>query len=205
MKKTILALLACLTVSASATTVSLSNTIGGPAVFNSTNTAKVVNGSLVRIGSISNLADAAASFVEFGTNTIKSIGIGANARPGKLVGSVTSTAPESGNAHTAFNGQTVYVWIYNAAAAAGSTEQGIFATTRVFPNHDPAGVGDDLTIDVANEILTTVPLAGFTPALIVPGDATDSKHFVLGAVPEPATTSILGLSMIGLLLRRRRK
>jgi hypothetical protein len=205
MKKTILALLASLTVAANASTVSLSNSPSGPAAFLPGNTTKVTNGSLVRVGMIGNLADPMGTFVEFGTSVIRNAGVGGSAVPGKVVGSVTATGAES--THDQFNNQTVYLWIYSTATASSTADQGIFATTRTFPANDVAGVGDDTTVLVGTEVLSVVnlPAEMYTAAQILPGDAVDSKHFVLGAfIPEPTTSSIFVLGALGLLLRRRR-
>src|SRR6186997_101869 len=135
----ILPLVICLAAAAriQASSVTLSSNPTGPAVFDSTNTFKVPNGSLVRVGMILNTTDPAGSFVEFGTGVVRSAGIGATAMPGKITGSVTPSGAES--THGVFNNRTIYLWVYNTPAQAGATEQGIFGTSRVFPVSDMAG------------------------------------------------------------------
>ena len=185
----ILPLVICLAaaVRVQASSVTLSSSPTGPAVFDSTNTFKVANGSLVRVGMILNTADPAGSFVEFGTGMVRTAGIGSGARPGKITGSVIPSGAES--THGAFNNRPVYLWIYNSPGEAGATEQGIFGTSRVFPANDLVGFEDSLTITSNTEILTTHPISGFVTAQILPGDAEDSKHFVLGGSIAPPADS----------------
>gem|GEM_PF-2517846 len=181
----ILPLVICLAAVAEArgSLVTLSSNSNGPAVFDSTNTLKVPNGSLVRVGTILNPADPAGSFVEFGTAAVRNAGFGTSARPGKITGSVTASGPES--THDAFNNRTIYLWVYNTPSQADATEQGIFGTSVVFPANDIAGAGDSIVVLSGTEIVTTLRLPGFTTAQILAGDENDSMHFVLGVLIPP--------------------
>jgi hypothetical protein len=94
---------------------------------------------LIRIGYLATPGDV-NSFVEFGTSTIKSAGVGISAQPSKIVGSVINNNGEGDDA--SFNGRDVYVWIYNASTAAASNMWGLFRAVGVgltFPNDDPGG------------------------------------------------------------------
>ena len=208
--KTIL-LIACLglPVSLRATTVSLSNTIWGPAVFQPGGTTLVSNGSLIRVGTITNLADPVGSFVEMGVGQVRSVGGGLTARPGKVVGSVVLTQPET--EHDRFNNARVYLWVYNSVGSATATAQGIFSTEARFPVNDgPNGFGDYLFVSVTTEITGTVAMAGWDEAQILPGDAVNSLRLVLGAadmggtVPEVGVSGLVVLGGMGMGWRRRR-
>jgi len=203
MKKAITALLLGTALVAKATTLSFSTTRTGPAVFDSTNTLVVPNGSLVRVGTISNESDPNATFVEFGTSALASAGANpATARPGKLVGDATPSLAEAN--HTQFNGQTIYLWIYNAPTAGAATQQGIFKTNLVFPNNDTGGFGDSIIVTSATDITSVVAAPGYSAPQILAGDANDSKHFVLGAVPEPTASLLALLGVVAIGVRRRR-
>jgi hypothetical protein len=182
MKYPVLTLLAGLFFAGScqATDVTLSSNASGPAVFNATNTAKVANGSLVRIGMVSNTSNPAASFTEFGRATIRSAGLAPNEVPGKITGNVTAAGPDT--THDVFNGKTIYIWVYNAATAAAATEQGIFRTSLAFPVNDTSGIGDYITVFSAVDITGILEVPGSSPPAILTGNSTDSKHFVLGTI-----------------------
>jgi len=191
-KSAFLALCLATAACSQASTVTLSSTYYGPAAFNATNTAKVANGSLIRVGMVTDLANPAASFVEFGTSTVKNAGAGSNLVPGKIAGTVTQSQPETG--HDVINQQTVYLWVYNAATAGAATQQGLFKTTQSFPVNQPTWIDDYVTIQSAVDITGVVSIPGFAPARILPGDATDSLHFVLGAsIPVPPDSDADGL------------
>jgi hypothetical protein len=141
---------------------------------------------------ITDLANPAASFVEFGTSTVKDGGFGANTVPGKIIGSVTESRPESGQ--DIFNSKTIYIWIYNAQTAGAATQQGLFKTSKSFPVNQPTGFDDYVTVQSAIDITGVVPLPGFTTAQILTGDATDSLHLVLGStIPVPPDSDGDGL------------
>jgi hypothetical protein len=166
-----------------ATSVAFSSSRSGPGVFNNTNTAKVANGSLIRVGMINNSADPAGSFVEFGTLAVNNGGGGPNIVPGKVNGSVTQSGDDS--THNLFNNKTVCLWIYNTPTPGTAAQYGIFRTSRVFPVNNPDNVDDFITVESATEIVEAVAIPGQGAAQILPGDAVDSKHFVLGSPSTP--------------------
>jgi hypothetical protein len=208
----LLLLPACLVlpISAVATTVSLSNTIWGPAVFQPGGTTLVANGSKIRVGMITDLTDPVGSFVEMGVGQVRSVGLGVTARPGKVVGSVVLT--ESEVEHDKFNNARVYLWVYNSVGSATATAQGIFATGARFPVNDGlTGFGDYLIVSATTEITGTVAVAEWEEAQILPGDAVNSLRLVLGAadvggaVPEVGVSGLVVLGGMGMGLRRRRR
>jgi hypothetical protein len=185
-KLLLFALCAAFSVSVRASNVTLSSSHNGPAVFNSTNAVKVSNGSLIRVGTLLTPGDP-NSFMEFGTSTVKNAGFGSNMTPGKVVGNVIPANDES--THGAFNGRAIYLWIYNAPTVATSIESGIFRTSSVFPSNDLTGIDDSVTVQSAVNVVDVISFSSATmPPRILPGDAIDSKHFILTGitVPPPA-------------------
>ena len=206
-----LLLTACLAMpfSLKATTLSLSSTKWGPGVFQPGGTTLVANGSLIRVGTVTDLSDPAGSFVEFGTGMVRSAGVGASANPGKVVGSVAHT--ESETEHDKFNNARVYLWVYNSVGSATATAQGIFSTEARFPVNDgPFGLSDYFWVYSGDEITGTVAMAGWDQAQILPGDAVNSLRLVLGsadmggAVPEVGVSGLVVLGGMGMGWRRRR-
>lgn len=220
MKKTILALVLLASVPAlQATTVTISTAASGPSVFLPGGTTLVANGNLIRIGTLE-IPNVVTSFVEFGTSTVKSFGPGIAARPSKIGGAVTNNggeadpaAPTDANHDTQFNGDQVYIWIYNATTADPLAASGLFradVAPNLFPNNDgPAGLNDALTV-LATSFLTAIPIPGHLQQASVDmtgdngtGNATGGR-FVLGAVPEPSI-SMLAMGAVMVLGFRRRK
>jgi hypothetical protein len=199
MKKLILLAAALLPIAAQASTVSLSTTRNGAGLFLADGVTVAGTGNLIRVGSISNLADPIGTFVEFGAGSTRTI----VSTTSKITGSVTTSLPEAN--HTQFNGRTIYIWAYNSGAALTASQQAIFASTKVFPNNDVSGVGDDVPVVSATDFTSVVEIPGFIPGRIIAGDATHTPKFVLGAVvPEPTTTTFSGLVALAFMARRKR-
>lgn len=219
MKKVFIALAAIGLISqAQATTVTLSSTAAGPSVFLPlvSGGGLLPNGNLIRVGTLTTPGDA-STFVEFGTTTVKSAGVGVGARASKVTGSVTNSGGEADDGQ--FNNLPVYVWIYNSTtlpateAAARLIDQGLFRSeTFVFPANDPAGVGDAVT-PTATSFLTlspvNLPWQSIQATVSTNGDngtgnATGGQ-FVLGSsIPEPTSAAMVALLGLGLVARRRR-
>jgi hypothetical protein len=215
MKKPILALaFLALVPAVHATTVTLSSAASGPSVFLPGGTGLVPNGSVIRVGTLTNPNDF-STFIEFGTSTVKNAGIGASAQPGKVTGSVTNANGETDD--NQFNNLPVYVWVYNAAtlppdsASRELIAQGLFRSSDTnFPANDPAGVGDAATATAVSFTATVnLPFLASQASVNMTGDNGTGNptggRFVLGApVPEPSV-SLLGLGAAMLVgLRRRR-
>lgn len=204
MKKLILSILATFTTWAGASTVSLSSSATGPTAYNNANTSIIANGSLIRIGRLSEPGNP-NSFVEFGTSTIKNGGIGPSARPGKVNGSIVNTGGETDDAP--FNNANVFVWIYNNTTAALSSESGLFQAVGLqFPVDDPAGVGDALTI-TATSLTVYVPNSAFpSQGRVDPtNDTNGNTRLVLAGVGIPEPSSVGLLALLGLVSLRRRR
>jgi len=224
MKKTILALaLLALVPALQATTVTISGAASGPSVFLPDGVTLALNGSLIRVGTL-DIPGVASSFVEFGTSTVKRFGPGLAARDGKIAGAVTNNggeaepgAPIDPNHDSQFNGDLVYIWIYNATTADPLAPQGLFRAevvaggSNTFPNNDgPTGLNDGLTNLLATSFLTAIPIPGHLVQASVnmtgdngTGNATGGR-FVLGAVPEPSISMLAMGAVMALGFRRRR-
>ncbi|RFC52834.1 MAG: hypothetical protein DVB22_000191 [Verrucomicrobia bacterium] len=199
MKKLILLAAALLPLAAQASTVSLSTSRTGAGLFLSGGTTLAGTGSLIRVGSISNLADPIGTFVEFGAGSTRTI----ISTTSKITGSVSSALPEAN--HTQFNGRTIYIWAYNAPTAGAATQQAIFTSTKAFPVNDVSGVGDDVTVFSATELTGVVTIPGWNPGQILAGSGDHTPRFVLGTVvPEPTTTTFSGLAALAFIARRKR-
>jgi hypothetical protein len=172
--------------------------------------ALVGNGMLVRVGYFTNIADL-STFVEFGTTATATA---ATLTSRIAANPVTNTNGEGDDAQ--FNGQDVYLWVYNSAVINPAAEQGIFrasdaaAAALVSPNWDfptDGGALDSVTLLVdAVDIAISAP--GQTGAAVIPGGAPGiaggtTKGLRLGAIPEPST-GLLCL-VTGLFLFRRRR
>jgi len=205
MKKGIVSLVALLLPLslANATTVTLSSSPFGPLV-NDSDGNNVGSGNVILVGTFSDptnadLDTALASFMEFGTAT--TVAIGPN--DGRIAGVITDTTA----AADAFNGQDIYLWVYNSATVAASTEYGVFRAETpagaewTFPTN-AGGVGDSVTISIAD--INTNPIIPGTS--ITPGanDPTGSTILTLVPIPEPSAALLFSIATIGFLFRRKK-
>jgi hypothetical protein len=192
------------TTSLHATSVSLSNAPLGRSATDAEGTA-LANGSLVLIGTFSNISAlaalppvdlaSAAGWTPFGN----ALGVGTVfGNPGKLVGTSTDTTIGA----DVFDGLAIYLWVFNGASVETSTQYGIYAATAgappwIFPANNN-GIGDLITVSVDDLSLTAV--AGF--------GSVDGSHLQLTpftAVPEPAAYGVAVVGMLGLAAALRRR
>jgi len=101
-----------------------------------------------------------------------------------------------------FNAKTLYVWIFDAATPAASTQMGIFKATTAspawnFPTNQN-GVGDVLTLG------TTTTTAATTAAVSNVGTTTTSV-LRLTSIPEPSSLMLCGVAGLGMLSARHRR
>lgn len=189
-----------------ATSVSLSNAPLGRSVTDTEGLA-LTNGSLVLIGTFSNLSAlaalppvdlaSAAGWTPFGN----ALGVGTVfGNSGKLIGTSTDT---TATAH-AFDDLTIYLWVFNGASIETSTQYGIFTAIAgtpswTFPTNN-GGIGDLITLSVEDPSLTAVAGLGN-----VSGSHLQLAQFT--AVPEPAAYGVVGLGALILcavrIVRRR--
>jgi hypothetical protein len=218
MKKTLLALALLGAVPMThATTVTLSGGPTGPSVFQPGGTSLVPNGSVIRVGTLQTPGDV-NSFIEFGTSTVKAAGPPGAQQPSKVVGSVANTEENPGvtPGDSDFDGDQIYIWIYNATTvptdptARQAIEQGLFRSDTLFPTNDGSVGLNDSVSPQATSFLTAINLPFQLVQATVnmtgdngTGNATGGR-FVLGAIPEP-TTGMLALGAAMALGFRRRK
>ena len=205
---TLLALLSLLPTVSRASAVTLSSTSAGPSVFASNAVNLVPNGSMIKVGTFLGGVETLANWREFGGSTVKAVGIGVNAKNSKVSGSVTNNNAEADD--TQFNGLAVYIWIYNSATVSATADQAIFKSSFVFPTNDLGGTGDAVTPTATSFTGGILAIEGFTTGLYVAnvdngtGNLTGGK-FILGAAIPEISTSMMLVSLLGLVAVRRRR
>ena len=169
--------------------------------------SRVAAGGLVRLGYLTEGTNL-SSFVEFGRTTIsnpsQTLTIG-----GFLNGQVDNNDPA---ANTAAQGKQVVLWIYNAATIEGSSADGVFTSTDAswkIPTTFDGGATQSSNIITG---LGTPP--GFTNVTalkgsysngpITVGTGTNENGSIYTLVPEVSSSLLVGLSALGLMVRRRR-
>lgn len=226
---TILAAVLCLgSASAFATTVGFT-TLGSQRTGQDSTGATLSTSSLVWVGTFSSESfsyaalssqsvtaavaaiKAAGGWEQFGVDTTSDVAnpgvtntIAINGA-GRLSGSETDNSI-GGTKADYFNGDNLYVWVFNASTTGAATEMGIFratdATTAWNFATNAGGVGDITTYSTNPSVAPTFAAIGNvgTTSSTVFKTAT----FGSGPVPEPSRLMLLGLSAVGLAFRRRR-
>ena len=181
---------------ASATSITLA---GGPAPANVPGffglDGTPLDGSMISVGTFDVGTSVFTQFV--GTNdtlAIQTLFAGNAALEAE--GQGTGTVTQNGDAAVAFNGQQIFIQVdtgasigvFSSDVAAPPTGQG---DPFVFPAN-AGGVGDAATISV-----TQVNQAFL-------GGTIGADGSLIVAVPEPSTSLLLGLSALGLIVRRKR-
>lgn len=233
MRKCYLPHLACwFLLSALTTTTGTSATVGWAAAqdngFGLADGTDLAAGSLLRLGTFTNLSDAQivankadlnfldSYFVEFASSAI---GVGVGGLDAHFAQSDTVNAGSLG-----LIGDQIFFWAFDAATLGGASQHGIFylnsATNSAwaFPTDTPGS--DDTTIDISQltsvDALSliggaTILAGGFgvgtsdffeSPA----GGSVSYPLFNLEVIPEPSTYALIamGLGLIGLRFRRRK-
>lgn len=210
--------LAASVTSTHATTVGFGADPGSRGVFLQDLTTLVPNGSLVWEGTFANESfsmgtgtiatnvaaiQLAGSWSQFTNDTGGSpqgtLTISPVLGTGRIGGSVTNTTTPG---VTAFNGKSVYLWVFNATTVASATQMGIFraspASIWVFPTND-GGIADNAAFTTGS----SDPMAGLIGAV----SSTKISLAAPTAVPEPSTVTFGALAALAAagVRRRRRK
>ncbi|EDY17391.1 hypothetical protein CfE428DRAFT_5077 [Chthoniobacter flavus Ellin428] len=142
---------------------------------------------------------AAGGWTQFGSS-----GLAITSSPADKIG---GTVTDDTAAANPFNGQMLYVWVFNASSVSAATEMGIFTATSanepwVFPVN--AGPNNNTTYSTTPSATTTMVAVGNTGAVQPSG----TGNMVLSAAspaPEPSTVvSLIGATGFLAMLRRRR-
>lgn len=214
----VLTAFAVTTTSSQATTVGFTAAPGSRTVFEENLSTQIAVGSLVWMGTFANdtqvsmiagtvaanvtaITTGSAGWSQF-TGT-SSLGIFSAFGNSKVGGQVT----ENSAAANPFNGDNVYLWVFNSSAVNTATQMGIFRATTadtawVFPNN-AGGVGDGTTLSTASTFASVITSIGGV-------GSADSSRLILESpgiapVPEPSTFvvgAMLALAAMG--VRRRR-
>lgn len=102
-----------------------------------------------------------------------------------------------------FDGRRMVIWVFNAPTMIAATQHGIFTNNSdpdwLFPDDD--AVIDTTAIDL--EEVNTILVGSAGPVVGIPGIG-DFNTFRLAIIPEPATSGLVGLAILGLAFIRRR-
>jgi len=202
-KTTLLSMGAALTLASigQASVVTLSGSRTGPLVLTSSD-GNAVAGGLIRLGTLSgapassSVDDINAVFQEFATGNTSGTG---------ALGQTFNNAAAS-----PFDGQQVYIWVFDTADGVNPAEHGVFTVQDpnnpgdgspwVYPTHTGSGT-DAVTLTLG--ALT----GGSGDASITPGiefTADNGGRLTLTPVPEPSGALLAGLAGMLIAFRRRR-
>lgn len=198
--------------SSQATTVGFGAGFSSRTVFEQNLATQIAVGSLVWVGTFANESFSMGSgSIASNVATIQSgggwsqftgtstLGITTNPGSSKVGGSVTDNSVTA----NAFNGDNLYVWIFNAPSVGASTQMGIFRSTTptpwVFPTN-LGGAGDAVSFSTTNAGALIAAIGGI-------GSVTSSTLALspVAPVPEPSTFAVgTMLALTSMAVRRRR-
>ena len=178
-----------------------------------TTSLRVPAGSLIRWGTM-NGAISSANFTQFATTIVDN-----TASTTFNGGSIRNPIEVTGTLAAVANIQ-VYMWVYGAATASSTVEQGLFTSTTWRPGSDFGTDGSATftfvlgqTATAPGPAVTVVPISGFAGMASVTigsikNSATGTANpdgfiYKLGAVPEPSVALLGALGTLGFFLRRR--
>ncbi|XHR30064.1 MAG: PEP-CTERM sorting domain-containing protein [Chthoniobacteraceae bacterium] len=188
---------------ASATTVNFTSTNlfdVGSFTFVDANGNVLSDGDLVRIGYFENSSaitagmsveemEIAGVWHDFGDLQISS----PFDYSGKVYGDVTDTSA----AASAFDGKSLYIWVFDAGTTSAASSYGVFQATSaelawIFPNNQ-YGLGDSVTLNIDEASLQAVQNVGEVDAA-----SGEVKLVSIEAVPEPSAMALGGLSLLAI-------
>lgn len=125
---------------------------------------------------------------------------------GRLSGSTTDNNFGATKADY-FNGDSLYVWVFNAATVGAATEMGIFRATDATSQPwnfatNAGGLSDNPTYSTNPSVAPTFAAIGGV------GNTNTAGTFrtaTFGAIPEPSRMMLVALGAMGVVVRRRRK
>ena len=104
-----------------------------------------------------------------------------------------------------FNSKQIYLWVFNAASIAASTQMGIFTATTASPVWsfpiNAGGLGDTVTLGTSGASAATMIAAGTAGGV---GTANATQLQLVAAVPEPSVLALGGMAALGMLASRKR-
>ena len=170
-----------LATAANASIVTLSAGFAGPFAFQSDGVSRV-NRGLIRVGTVPDGADFGGASIAAIDAVFQEFGTATTSANGGLGNSVSNPAG------TPFNGEQIYIWIFNEPTLEAATEHGLYTimdrddpsrgSPWVFPNHTGLGT-DSVTISLAAIINEG--------RFIVPETSAAGNAIILGPAQEPPT------------------
>jgi PEP-CTERM motif len=213
MKSTKLVILSLVALAANVSASAIQFTTGGGRghmFVTSDGSSRVPAGSLVRVGYLMESGNI-GSFQEFATTTISHPGSAVAVQ----VGGFLTIPAASTTVATAAKGAQIYLWVYNTNSAANASQAGIF-TSQDSTWRIPSGFTGDptetsnLSLSLGAGLITAQadPAIGGAPSFSrgpVPlsGQSPEGSIFRLDGIPEPSTSLLAMLALMGVSRRRR--
>lgn len=212
---------ACLALRSHATTIQWGAEPGSRTIYDEAGITQVAPGSLVWAGTFANesfslapgtIADNVAAIQTAGGwsqfNPVETNTLAITNTPGssKVGGQVTNNSAGA----TAFDGDSTYLWIFNAPTVGAATQMGIFrasdvgtTTTWYFPTN-AFGVGDTRTLSTNSSggAVAVVNAIGGVGSSATPGQLRLAS---VAPIPEPSTVAFGALGALAALCSRQRR